>query len=301
MDQEIQKPGWKGWRYMPLVYFVLAAQLAKWVIRQYTGEFNLFKDDQSVITASEGKIDKSSSDYDPDLIDTSYSLNYLSEKEKALRESEKASRESELAKSTAAARPGGGPTAAGGAKTAGAAAQLPARGGKEWEADFLRKNDPELKRYQTYLRNLGQKYWNKYPIVRKVDSDFAKMDRYMALKGQYEQDRDAYKWARGVMALPEVREKLLGYMANPEVMTAGIGMALEALKNPPPTPILEEMLRFITTDQQASNYVAGMSDQAAANMGTVMPYIASSGLDLTPLQKIGMQISSGSKNRAGGR
>ena len=161
------------------------------------------------------------------------------------------------------------------------------------EAAFLRKHDGEIKRYQAYLARLGRKYRAQYPALRQLDSDFAKMDRYMALKDQYDSDRDAYKWARGAIALPEVRKEILKASANPEVMKGLIGLALEALKNPPPDSLHDEILRFLSSDKQAAPYVDDMSMDVVQNLTMILPSAVTPGMDLTPIKKIGNEISAG--------
>ncbi|MFA6433258.1 MAG: hypothetical protein WCW52_01040 [Elusimicrobiales bacterium] len=168
------------------------------------------------------------------------------------------------------------------------------------EADFLRKHDRELRAYQTYLRRLGLKYRAKYPALRRLDADFGKMDRYMALKRRYETDRNAYNWARGTIALPEVRGKILSASANPEIMKAMIEISLEALRNPPPSSIYNEILRFLSSDKRAAPFVGDMSMKLVGNMTAAIPYAATPGMDLTPLTKLEQQISAGAAN-AGNR
>ncbi len=161
------------------------------------------------------------------------------------------------------------------------------------EAEFLRKHAREIKRYQDYLYRLGLKYKAQYPALRKLNADFSKMDRYMALKKQYDKDRDAYKWARGAIALPEVRNKLIRASADPEVVKGILSVSLEAMRNPPPESIYNEVMNFLCADKQASPYVDAMSIKVVNNMASSLPSAITPGMDLTPLQKIGEQISSG--------
>ena len=177
-------------------------------------------------------------------------------------------------------------------KTAPAPRQAEMTAERQAELSFLRKHDREIKRYQAYLRRLGLKYKAQYPALRQLDSDFAKMDRYMALKKQYDSDRDAYKWARGIFTLPEVRNRILSASGNPEVLKAMIGLSLEALRSPPPAAIHDEVMRFLCTDKQATRYVDDISMGAMDNITSALPYAVTPGMDLTPIKKIGEQITS---------
>ncbi|MEI7480728.1 MAG: hypothetical protein WCK75_00115 [Elusimicrobiota bacterium] len=161
------------------------------------------------------------------------------------------------------------------------------------EAEFLRKHGREIKKYQAYLYRLGLKYKAQYPALRKLNADFSKMDRYMALKKQYDKDKDAYKWARGTIALPEVRNKLIRASADPEVVKGILSVSLEAMRNPPPDAIYNEVMNFLCADKQASPYVDAMSMTVVSNMASSLPSAITPGMDLTPLQKIGEQISAG--------
>ncbi|HBB66261.1 MAG TPA: hypothetical protein DCZ93_02955 [Elusimicrobia bacterium] len=166
--------------------------------------------------------------------------------------------------------------------------------GKRHELDFLRRHDREIGRYQNYLSALGRRYMAKYPALRGVDSDFARMDRYMALKTQYEKDRDAYKWVRGVMALPEVRAELVRCTTDPEVLKAIVELSLEALNtNPPPAAVKDEALRVLAGDEKVATYVADISGQAAGNIAASLPLVVTPGMDLSPLQNMVSQVASG--------
>jgi len=169
-----------------------------------------------------------------------------------------------------------------------------ASAGKRHELDFLRRHDREMKQYQNYLGALGRRYMAKYPVLRRVDSDFARMDRYMALKTQYESDRDAYKWARGVIALPEVRAELVRCSADPEVLKAMVTLSLEALNtNPPPAAVKDEALRVLAGDEKVALYVADISGKAAGNVAANLPLIVTPGMDLAPLQNMVSQVTAG--------
>jgi len=160
------------------------------------------------------------------------------------------------------------------------------------EQEFLKRYDPVLLKYQErVLAPLTDKYWKKSPIVREVDSEFTKLDRYMALTAQYGKDRDAYKWARGVIALPEVRKAVMKYALNPEVWKVGMQMSLEALKNPPPKPIYDEMQRFLTADKDMSSFVGDFSIQLVPHMGQMAMQAATPGMDMGPLQSLASRLA----------
>ncbi len=164
--------------------------------------------------------------------------------------------------------------------------------GRQREADFIRTHAVEIMDYQARLNILGLKYMAKYPALRRMDADFAKMGRYMKLKKQFEKDLDAYSFARGMTALPEVRAAIIRYSANPEVVMGLMAAALEAVKNPPPQAIQAEVANFFAENPIATSYVNDVLVQA---MGNAMPTISSiPGQDLATLQKIGSGVLGGS-------
>ena len=65
------------------------------------------------------------------------------------------------------------------------------------------------------------------------------------------------------------------------------------MRNPPPDAIYNEVMNFLCADKQASPYVDAMSIQVVNNMASSLPSAITPGMDLTPLQKIGEQISAG--------
>ena len=161
-------------------------------------------------------------------------------------------------------------------------------GGKKRERAFLRKHYREIRRYQNRLGALGRKYRAKYPALRKMDAEFSKMDRYMALNRQYKKDRNAFNWARGVMALPEVRAALIRYSSDPQVVKAVVEVSLEAMKTPPPQEIQREIQRFLTADPKTSDHVNEVLVQSLGNdMGTLTSMPAKT---LAPLQKLGSKV-----------
>ncbi|PIU19203.1 MAG: hypothetical protein COT18_08720 [Elusimicrobia bacterium CG08_land_8_20_14_0_20_59_10] len=283
MEQKKDKPGRNVWFYLTPLYIALAVLLAKVdIIGKFGGQ--AFLPGKPTVYMAPAVMRGKRTGYVPVQPSNSASLHY------AL--SDDSSRESAA---------GYGTAKSGKADTSLPRTQRAKSPQKTQEGEFLREHDTALKQYQANLRDLGLQLREKYPGVKKVDADFANMSRYMALKQQYENDRDAYKWARGVMALPEVRQKMINCMSDPDVMMAGIEMALAVLKNPPPAPIYSEVIRFLTTDRQAVSYVQEMSGHAVENLDSVIPQIATAGLDITPLQDFGAQLTAGGTTSSGKR
>ena len=162
------------------------------------------------------------------------------------------------------------------------------------EKEFLRAHDAQLKAYQERLRGITRRYHAKYPMVRKVDHAFGNLPRYMAVKEQYGRDRDAYKWARNAIALPEVRALIKNYASSPEVWQAAIGMMLEALKNPPPPEIRAEVKRFLADEPVMQEFMADFSQEATKHVAFV-PQVVDPTTDLTPLTNLVQEMSPASR------
>lgn len=182
------------------------------------------------------------------------------------------------------------------------------KGGKEAadpaskaEQEFIRKYDAAVLGYQErVLKPLSDKYYKKYAIVRQVDSAFARLGRLMDLRRQYEKDRNAYKWARGVASLPEVRKTALQFASKPEVWKVGTEMALEALRSPPPKPIQDEMKRFITSDDKMTEFVGDFSQQLIPHAGRMVSQAIPAGTDLTQLKDLAASLVPGAGAAAKG-
>jgi len=187
-------------------------------------------------------------------------------------------------------RPGAGLAAQPKAPPAQPKAALPE--GRAREREFISKYDPQVLAYQKdVLIPLTRRYRKRYPIVVEVDHAFGSLPRYMALVRQYREDRDAYKWARGVVALPEVRRTILKYAARPEVWSAAIQMSLEALKTPPSKPVYNEVERFMTSDPRMSDFVVDVSADVLPRMGTMVAQAAPAGTDIRPLQSLASKLA----------
>lgn len=157
------------------------------------------------------------------------------------------------------------------------------------EKQFLAQYDGAVRNYQRRLNEIGMRYYKKCPIVREVDSAFANLPRYMAIQRRYNADRDLYKWARDTAALPEVRTTIKKYLARPEAWTAAVDMMLEALKQPPPAPVYQEVARFMTHDPGLVDLTTKVLSDAKPNLTTGV--VALAGKDLTPLQGVIKDLS----------
>jgi hypothetical protein len=172
-----------------------------------------------------------------------------------------------------------------------AAAPGPSDADRAREKEFLAKHGAELKAYEGRVLNpIAQRWFRKNATVRRVDAEFAKLPRYMALKRQVDKDHDPYAFARGAIALPEVRKEIAKCLADPEVWKAAFGMINEALKNPPPKDIYDEAKHFMThetgvTDYMANEFVPAAQKNQSAIMGALGP-----DTDISGLQKLAQDI-----------
>jgi hypothetical protein len=105
----------------------------------------------------------------------------------------------------------------------------------------------------------------------------------VALSRQCDKDRNFYKWVRGVVQLPEFRGMFLKHSTDPEVWKAGVGMALEALRNPPPSALYTEFLKVATEDPIASKHTPQLLGAVLTNMPGMAMTAVTPGTDLTPL------------------
>ncbi|MEK7744921.1 MAG: hypothetical protein AAB578_11085, partial [Elusimicrobiota bacterium] len=123
-------------------------------------------------------------------------------------------------------------------------------------------------------------------IVRQVDAAFSRIEKLMGLRRRYEKDRNAYAWARDVASIPEVQKTALKFAAKPEVWKVGIEMSMEALRNPPPKPIQDEMKRFITSDEKMTEFVGNFSQSLIPYAGRMVSQSVPAGTDLTQLKDL---------------
>ncbi|MBI5241658.1 MAG: hypothetical protein HY926_14390 [Elusimicrobia bacterium] len=177
-----------------------------------------------------------------------------------------------------------------GSRVAGVSASQRAK-----EKQFLVQYDELIRKYQERLSAIGLRYREKNPVVRQVDEDFGKLNRYMAVKRRYEADRDLYQWARDTAALPEVRTTIRKYLSNPEAWKVAIDMSLEALKQPPPAPIYKEVQRMMLTDPALIDITKDIGDEATKNVGPAVVSMATSGKDIGPLKQVVADLGLGPK------
>ena len=167
---------------------------------------------------------------------------------------------------------------------------------KAKEEAFIRAHAEEIAAYQEKIKNIGGKYYKKYAVVREIDSEFGKLDRFMALKAKYEKDRDPYAWARAAIALPEVKQAIVKYAANPMAWKAAIEMVSEVFKTaPPPTSLYKETMRFLSQDPGMSKYVGELNMEITPKAMKVLPFAMPAGTDITSLQKIATDVTTTGK------
>lgn len=180
----------------------------------------------------------------------------------------------------------GAPSGGGAAASSG-----PSDADRAKEKEFLARHGAELKAYEGRVLNpIAQRWFRNNAAVRKVDAEFARLPRYMALKRQVDKDHDPYAFARGAIALPEVRAEIAKCLSDPQVWKAAFGMINEALKSPPPKAIYDEAKRFMThettvTDYMANDFVPAAQKNQSAIAGALGP-----DTDITGLQKLAQDI-----------
>ncbi|MCX5788236.1 MAG: hypothetical protein NTX64_06990 [Elusimicrobia bacterium] len=92
-------------------------------------------------------------------------------------------------------------------------------------------------------------YRLRNPVVREVSWAFGRLPRYMEVKDQFERDGDPFKFARGAIALPEVRAEISRRLSDPRAWMAALGMIHDAMMDPPPKEIYNAALRFMGTPE----------------------------------------------------
>ena len=290
------------WGCFAVIGVMLAWPVLNWVKKGSSSELTMSNDAAEAFNSGNEEFVSESGngeDGNPELYDSAIDVRYQS---KAERESaaSRAARERSTRQETAGRQGGGGADGAGRAGREGGAAsadQAADPSERQRERAFIRRHAKEIKAYQSRLQAIGRKYMAKYPSLRKMDSEFGNMPRYMALCKQYEKDRNAYNWARGVMTLPEVRGAIIRYSANAEVVRGIVEISMEAMKSPPPQAIQSEIKRFMTEDMNTATYVNDLSVQVMGNAMAILPTIP--GQNLAPLQKLGNDIMGGNTNPAG--
>jgi hypothetical protein len=181
----------------------------------------------------------------------------------------------------AAAKPGGYAPSAKGSESAGE---------RRREAEFLARHGGEVLRYQLRLSRITSRYFQASPAVRRVDHDFTRMSRYMAVRNRYIQNGDPFEFVRDSLALPEVRAEIAQRMTEPSVWAAAIGMVNDALKDPPPPAVYKQAQQFMTQDPVMTGYLPEFTQ----NLTKDMPIMAQSippGTDVNALKKVAGDVS----------
>lgn len=187
---------------------------------------------------------------------------------------------------TAAPRPGTP------ASASPAPAAAPETAQRQREKAWLAAHGKEVEAYHAKLDKIAMQFYKTHPVVRDVDRAFAGMSRYMAVKQQFDKDRDPYAFARGALALPEVRAEIARRVADPAVWGAAIGMMTTALKNPPPPSLYNEAKNFMTGDQKVAGYITEFTGVAANNVGAIVKGIPP-GTDTSGLEKLAHDVAPG--------
>lgn len=157
---------------------------------------------------------------------------------------------------------------------------------RETEKEWLKKNGHLIEKEETRLMPITRRFRKEHKVVREVDVAFGKLPRYMDIKHQYQKDRDPYKFMRGAVSLPEVRGLILKYSTNPAVWRASVGMMTEAMKQPPPKVVKEEITRFMTTDKTVSKFVGDFAEAIIPRLGKMIRETVPPGTNLGPLKDI---------------
>ena len=134
------------------------------------------------------------------------------------------------------------------------------------EKEFLAQHGAELTHYEGRLARITGQYFQSSPLVRSVDHDFTRMERYMAVRRKYERDGNPYEFARAAIALPEVRSEISRRLTDPAVWKVSVQMISDALKDPPPAPIYQEAKGFLLHDQEMASYLKQFTDEAGKSM-----------------------------------
>lgn len=164
---------------------------------------------------------------------------------------------------------------------------------RQRERDFIAKHDGTIRATQQKLNVITRRYYKKEKIVRDVDAAFGKLPRYMALKEQYNKDRDAYAFVRGAVGLKEVRQTVYKYATNVDVWRVTIGMMTEGLKQKPPPPVYNEVKRFMADDVKVAGFVTDLTGYMMPRMGGILPQVVKPGQDIKPLQDLAKELNLG--------
>lgn len=161
------------------------------------------------------------------------------------------------------------------------------------EKAFIAKHDKDIRATQEKLGVITRRYYKNEKIVREVDAAFGKLGRYMALKRQYEKDRDAYAFVRGAVGLKEVRQTVYKYATNVDVWRVSLGMMTEGLKQKPPPAVYNEIKRFMTDDTKVAGFVTDVTGYMIPRVGKILPQVIKPGQDVKPLQDLAKELNIG--------
>jgi len=79
MEEPPKKSNWKFWIYLSPLYLLLAVPLVKWTMRNNSSNFNLTNDEYKAFNSDVGNVKKKKiQNYNPELNDVGYTLNYRS-------------------------------------------------------------------------------------------------------------------------------------------------------------------------------------------------------------------------------
>lgn len=179
-----------------------------------------------------------------------------------------------------------------------APAEAPKKRGRAGERAFIKKYDHVIRSEHARLHRLGSQYYRKYKVVREVDAAFRRLPRYMALRRQYKNDHDFYKFTRGVVSLPEFRKTVRKYALNVDVWKAGLQFMDDALKEKPPKPVYDEVLRHLTNDRIVGGYLTDVSEWLSPHVPKMVTRAMEPGMDLTAISGAAQDVQAGIAKRA---
>jgi hypothetical protein len=279
MEEEQKKSNTWVWITAVIIALAMLVPALRLLKKANTTDVNLAKEDISAFNSDSGQVPAKGQapESAPSLYDGGLNVRYVTKAQQS------SSQQARVRQRAAEQQAYASQTAASARRAANTIA-----GTSQREFDFLRRNDRMLKQYQAYLTSIGSKYRDRFPAVRQMDAEFA--GRYMALRRQYAADRDAYKWARSTMALPEVRDAILRYSKNPQVLRAMVEVSLEALAHPPPQAVYKEIMGFLCSDAQGSSFVKDLSGPVMSNVTKNISKAIPRGTDLTSLQDLAQEM-----------
>ncbi|HVE14054.1 MAG TPA: hypothetical protein VNI01_11710 [Elusimicrobiota bacterium] len=165
----------------------------------------------------------------------------------------------------------------------------------ERERKFAEDHATDIQSQRNRITTVGDKYKKKYPVVDKLVKEIRSSPRLRALKEQYKKDKNLHNWIRGAVALPEVKDMVRRYSADPAMWRAGIGMGVEVLRNPPPAAVYTELLHTLMIDPVASKPFSEMFTMVLTQLPTQAMSAVTPGTNLTPLLGLAGDLSPGGK------